>query len=276
MKKVLSVMFLLFFSLITNYSFSQENTPTIGFRMKSSTDDLKVYRDDNGHPDLSVYKVINNSVWYKHIGTDTLTYNNEKYFLIRIPEGEGKPDKDLKPWTQADKASNVSSIDYNIPLWIKLSDFYKYYKVEYARYESQFIFGGLTVPFRIRPSIDDYPSSIFNGDFNVGAYAGMRAAFGDRFGISFIGSLGLSSLNQNASNNKGIKDTTSQSMFALTYGVGFVFDWAKKFQLGAVIGRDNGFDKLSTTYIYQNRTWFAISLNYKFLGDYKTDENKDQ
>lgn len=274
MRKKISFV-LLSLCLMPSILLSQDNAPQIGYRMMTSPTLIQVYRDDNGVPNTSTFKRIDNSVWFSCDTSFKLTHNAVEYFRILIPNGNTAPNTDTSSWAQS--GQRVSSIDFNKPLWIKVNDLRSNVKNEFARVKGQFpTFGGLTVPFRVRPQVNSYPSSIFNGDFNIGAYFGGRIAFADRFGINIVGSFGISSLNQNASNNSSIKDTTFQSMTAMTYGAGFIFDWAKKFQLGLVIGRDNGFGSLSPTYIYQNRTWFALSFNYKFLGEYKTETDKGQ
>ena len=60
-------------------------------------------------------------------------------------------------------------------------------------------------------------------------------------------------------------DKKSESISGINYGFGVVFDWQKKFQIGAILGYDHGVGDLSKTYLYQDKKWVAISLNYKFL-----------
>jgi hypothetical protein len=271
----MKVNFLLLSAILASSSaYGQDVPDPIGFKMKTSTDDVKVFRDNSGSPALSHYKIIDRSVWFRQVVVATVTVGNEKYVMIRIPSGDGRSDAGLADWTSASDGNRISKLEYNIPLWIREDDFKKYFVLKYPKLKSQFAFGVLTVPFRIRPAVDSHPSSIFNGDFNIGTSIGYRLAFAEKAGASLVGSFGFSSLNQNSSNNSAIKDASSQSMSAVTYGGGVIVDWARQFQLGVIVGGDNGFGDYSTTYVYQNKAWIAISLNFKFF-KYETEAAKN-
>jgi hypothetical protein len=248
---------------------AQDSIPAFSYKMPDTKDAIMIYRDHNGQPDMSAAKFWDKYRWFFLKKGKTVTVDDVKYVQIII--GNAATQYADKPWDP--KATPmVDTSDWNRPLWVAKEDFDKKAVNNFPRYAGQWVYGSLTVPFRIRPATSGHASSLFNGDFNVGFFFGRRAAFGDKFGISLIGSFGVSFLSQTSSNNTAIKDTSSQSMIAITYGAGLVFDWAKNLQFGVVVGGDNGFDKLSSSYLYQNKPWIALSLNYKFL-NYKTKDS---
>ena len=249
---------------------AQDSIPSFSYKILDTKNAVLVYRDDNGKPDKTVFKFWNKKFWF-YLVPNTTAEDDDNTQYVQIIIGNGTNAPTIKP-RDPNVAIEISADDFNQLLWIKKDDFDKKAVNNFPGFASQLTYGALTVPFRIRPSLGDHPSTIFNGDFNVGFFFGERFAFPNKkFGISAVISTGVSSLNQNSSNNSGIKDTTSQSMMAITYGGGIIFDWADKLQLGIIAGGDNGFDKLSKTYVYQNKLWFAFSLNYKFL-DYKAKD----
>jgi hypothetical protein len=269
MNKFVYIIFLL---LLAANACAQDSIPAFSYKMPNTQNAILVYRDKNGAPDFSAYKYWDRFRWFFLVPGKTAEVNGVKYVQIII--GNGTKLFTDKPWS-AQAATMVDTSDWNKPLWISNDDFNHKSVNNFPRFSRQMVYGALTVPFRIRPAVDDHASSIFNGDFNLGFFLGYRAAIGNKFGISLIGSGGISSLSQNSSNNRTIKDTSTQSMFAVTYAGGLIFDWAKNLQFGVVMGADNGFDKLSAGYIYQNKWWIAFSLNYKFL-NYKTDTKASQ
>jgi len=242
---------------------AQDDVQPLGYKMvvKQNLLSIQVYQDDNGAPNLDCYRNWNFICWFRCDPSQAKTVGGVTYVPIVIPETNNLIISTA--WTKS--GDPIGTSDYDQKLWILKADFEQYAVNYYPRFTSQLAFGGLTVPFRIRPAVKSTPSTIFNGDFNVGSYLGYRVSVANSFGISVVGAIGISSLSQNASNNTAITDNSGQSMFALTYGGGIIVDWAKKFQVGVIVGADNGFDKLSTTYLYQNKAWFAISLNYSFL-----------
>lgn len=270
MKIIILSLLLLFFL----EALSQEDPLPIGYQFLSSSPYIKVYREKKNKPDLSHYKTLSHVFWFDLVSNKTVEVDGENYVQFKIPNGDERPSLRLTSWSDSTDGLSITSDEFNIPLWMKESDF-KTALLKYPKFSNQFIFGTLTVPFRIRPAVKSQPVSIFNGDFNVGGFGGYRITIGKKYGLNIIGALGLSSLNQTASNNTAIKDTTSLSILALNYGIGFVLDWSKKFQLGLFFGRDLAFDNLSKTYVYQNKTWVALSLSYKFL-EYKKETSLEQ
>jgi hypothetical protein len=265
MKKSLSLAAVLFWLLPFEYLSAQDVPSPIGYRLPFSQNGVPIYKNLNGRPDLNNARVLGHSLFFMTFNDQTYTDADThiKYVEIRIPGKEGVNQAELR--AEADPP-DASSADFNQLFWMKESDF-KTASAEYKMYAKTPVFGVLTIPLRIRPAINGHPSSIFNGDLNIGAFVGVMWALdhGGKFMGGPIVSFGVSSLSQNSSNNTGIKDTTSTSLTAATYSMGLVLDVNKKFQLGMIVGWDNAFGNLSQNYIYQNKAWFSLSLNYNFL-----------
>jgi hypothetical protein len=280
MNKLILTLFFTLFLLITK---GQDNDTPIGYRLRKGDQVIKVYQDNKGEPDTSIYNLWIYNYWFKKDG-DTKELNGVKYLKITIP-GKFKwkdslhkydnlyYDKPKEKWTQ--EGAPVDVDDLNSWLWIKESDFKDYSYSYYGKINKQFVFSGLTAPYRYRPKSGSSPN-ILTGDVNLGTFIGFRIYSPYKTGLSLGASGGLASFNQNPTNNTA-SYINNQAITGFTYGFVAVIDWQKKFQVGAVYGFDHGVGDLSKTYIYQNKPWVALSLNYQFLdfGKAKLDQTAD-
>ncbi|HJP64331.1 MAG TPA: hypothetical protein VJ844_12880 [Mucilaginibacter sp.] len=260
--------------------YGQDDPNIVGYYLKKKGNVIKVYQSkmDQGkikdEPDISKFNLWDNeSYWFQ---TDiTVKVNNISYLRITIPNGQ-RWDPKLKSFVTSNSFTNVNAWtdnglaidaeDFNTWLWISQSDFDTYKENYYGRPKAQLVFSGITTPFKYRFKTGDHATSILNGDVNLGAYLGIRKIYlNNTLGINIGGILGVSSLPMNSSNNNSITDKSSQSVTGVNYGGAFVFDWQKKFQVGAVLGWDHAVGDLSKGYIYQDRMWIGVSLNFKFL-----------
>lgn len=186
------------------------------------------------------------------------------FVKIFIPHQDSIINETKMPWTQEFEGF-VSKDDFNTFLFIEKTEFDVMKLDHYEKYSHGFVLSALTVPFKIYPKIGERATSLSNSSFSVGTFLGYRLGYLGKLGISLGGVFGIASINQNAANNTSITGTDSESMFAANYGVALVVDVSRKFQIGTVMGRDYGFGDKSTTYIYQNKNWFALSFNFNFL-----------
>ena len=286
MKKI--TLYIAFSILAIFKCFSQDDPTVLGYKLKAGSNTIHVYQDKNEKPDLSSFNFWENNYWFKVDKTETI--DKVEYVRITIPsnlEYDSSTGKYLNPphyteplrWKENGwDGAAIDSYDFNSWLWITKADFDKYKVNYYGRIVTQFVMSGLSVPFKYRPAMGTHSSSILNGDINIGTFIGVRfGILGNTGGIIVGGTFGLNSLPMNSSNNTFINDKSSQSVTGFNYGGGIVFDWQKKFQIGIIKGYDHAVGDLSKTYIYQDKTWFALSLNYKFLdfGSSKADAKQN-
>ncbi|MBW4888757.1 hypothetical protein KXQ82_03490 [Mucilaginibacter sp. HMF5004] len=263
--------------LIVFNCLAQEDGVPTGYKLKHSMRLIKVYQDRNNKPDLADFNFWINDYWFKIDKTEVV--DRVEYIRITIPttisfnnttkkfEPEPHYENPLR-WREHGWPDGVpiDSDDFNSWLWIAKADFDEFKEDYFGKVPFQFVFSGMAIPFKYRPAEGTHASSILNGDINIGTFLGIRLPiFNNTGGINFGGSLGVSSLPMNASNNHGILDNSSESISGFNYGAAVIFDWQKKFQIGLVMGYDHGVGDLSRSYIYQDKSWFAISFNYKFL-----------
>lgn len=283
MKKILLFFLVLF---CASKLYCQDVPIPDGYKLRNVTNFIYVYRDSGDEPDFSVRNRWDTRYWFKI--DHTITYEDPKtkeiYIRLTIPS-EKRYDK-VKGWTtETDYKTSVDwkdeeyidGSDFNSWLWIKEKDLEKK-ENHYKNIKGQFVFSGLTIPFKFRPKVGDQTSSVINGDINLGTFLGYRLTKSQNFGMSIGGHFGISSIALNASNNSAISGNSSETIQGFIYGYGVVFDIKKQFQLGIVGGFDNAIGGLAKTYVYQNKNWFAFSLNFKFLDfGYTTDNsNKSQ
>ena len=196
---------------------------------------------------------------------DELEIEGKKYVKIFIPSLDWKKGVIEEPtlWVTDEIAVDVSDWDH----WLLLPQetFNNLAINHYGNQRINFFMSALVVPFKLHPKVGTHQSSIFNSSFNAGTFLGYRYAYKDKGGVSIGGFLTISALDQNSTNNTQITDNSSQSLFALNYGGGVVFDIGKITQIGGLVGFDHAFGDLSTGYIYQDKYWIAFSVNFKFL-----------
>ena len=120
-----------------------------------------------------------------------------------------------------------------------------------------FDFGALVVPFKLQLG----KKKDFTGSASIAPYLGYRFPWSD-LGVSInpIAFVGASTIS--VTQNVNGQDTT-QSLAAISYGVGITSTVKSSFQLGVVFGFDHVND--SSHYQFNDRPWIAFQLGYSFL-----------
>jgi len=248
---------------------AQESNKQLGYYMDDEVPNgIPIYLSSNSNlPIFDHYKLWNGEYHFMKTKEVSITTGPADqhgiWYQIAITTGSGISYG--TPWTN--NGQSIGQIDVNTYLFVKKEVFDS---TEYGYFNHipiSFILTGLTIPFKYHPPISGYSSSLFNSNFNVGSVIGVQLQNNAQtFGVTFGGFLGVSDISQTSSVNTQVTGATSQSMFAFNYGGAVLFQVPKNIQLGLVIGVDNGIGSLGNSYIYQNKVWFAFSLNYNFIG----------
>ena len=137
-------------------------------------------------------------------------------------------------------------------------------------YRNTFDIDVLTVPFKIRPSVDGFPEQL-NADFDAALYLGTRR---DTYtikrdgngksiktkisgvGYGYGGFIGMGSVTMNPFVTKQHIDYEYDGL-VLNGGIAGIFD-AKRFNLGLAAGVDYLIDKNRGHWIYQGKPWFGV------------------
>ncbi|MGN6638409.1 MAG: hypothetical protein ACTHJ8_05820 [Mucilaginibacter sp.] len=244
-----------------------QSTQPLGHLFPRTQDPIKVYQSKNGKPVTTYFKTWYYKYWfYVDSETPIKDSNNVEYIKIYIPSDNGKVSESTKSWVQNDNGGYITSNDFNQYLFVEKSDYDKNVQDHYPKLTHGLIISAITVPLKIHPAVAGRPSSLLNANFSAGSFIGYRlGVINNTVGATIGGFFGIASLNQNSSNNTAITGTESQNMTAINYGGGLILDVSKSVQLGLVVGCDRGYDDLSTTYIYQNKPWFALAINFNIL-----------
>ncbi|PAM95726.1 hypothetical protein B4N84_06410 [Flavobacterium sp. IR1] len=268
------LLIILFVLSVSSKCFAQ-STPADGHYLTWVQDNVKVYQSIGGTPVLTAYKYWEFKYWF-YAEDEPITLGNEKYIKIFIPNSnESVPViTEEAPWN-AQRTTYITDEDENKWLFLNKNDFDRLKKDHFPKRTWGLIISAMTVPFKIRPKTGERKSSLYNSNWNAGTFIGCRLGFlNDVLGISAGGFLEVSSLNQTSAENTSIIDNSSTTMSALNYGGGILIDLSRKFQMGAIVGWDHGYGDLSSTYIYQDKAWFALSLNFNFLDLSKRDNTQ--
>jgi hypothetical protein len=158
------------------------------------------------------------------------------------------------------------------PISFKLSDIKKL-----KLYRNTFDIDVLTVPFKIRPSVQGFPEQL-TANFDAALYIGrrrdnyeisnVRSKGGSKLqltgvGYGYGGFIGLGSVTMNPFVTNQAIDYEYDG-FVVNGGFAGIYD-AKKFNIGLAIGADFLVDKNRRNWIYQGKPWlgvlFGINLN---------------
>jgi len=261
---------LLIYSISVKGQDAQRVDDIKGYRLKPNVNVYVYYTGKDNSFDVGRYRRLNNSVFFTRFTPDIeIVHDGTTYVQIIVP---GTQTDNLN----VDNGGPISSSDYDKPLWISKTSLDNL-SPEYYKYRSDIVLGALTLPFKFRPKLGNQAPSLIDGSFNVGPYFGWKWRLGNQrpFYLSTIISGGVTSMTYNSANNSGITDSEkAETGFGFQYCTGVVFD-LYKVQLGIVGGADAGMGDLSNTFKYQNRLWFAFSLNFNFLAP-KTNEEANK
>jgi hypothetical protein len=134
----------------------------------------------------------------------------------------------------------------------------------------------LSVPFKFRPR-QDGNSRDMTLDASLGGYAGLRWRIHptQELYINLLGTAGLSllpitALDESAEVDAESKKTNTVPGFTWSAGVVLELD---SFQLGFLLGRDYATGDAGDAWLYDTKTWYALSVGFTFLGT-GTDSSK--
>jgi len=171
----------------------------------------------------------------------------------------------------------INSNDNPKTFWIKSEDFADLLSNEYVvkRYRKlfvpQFTYGGtLSIPFKLRPQLNDSVHLKITPEFTLGGYAGFKfrlMRYKPVF-LDIVASAGSTFLGIN--DNNTIKETgqTKSNEDGLVLGftrtIGAILDY-NDFQIGIVAGRDSASGEIGSKWVYNNENWYSLSIGYAFL-----------
>ena len=262
--------------------FAQNQDNQIGWKLRKSPSLIQVYEKKGTDLDSENPIQWNYQYWFKTV--PEITPLKDGYTCIVVPSyayvksAKQKTEKNAELKENATNKSIQPLIlggdQFNDLLWIDSKALDSLKKPYYGKVGGTLIFSGLTVPFKYHPAIGTTVSSGTFGDINIGAFIGLRIGFPNfQLGLTPGGFLGVAAIDQNASSNVAVTGSQAEETNSLVYGLGLVFDWQAKFQVGGVVGWDHALGDLGKTYVFQNRAWYSLSLNYKFLNFNNPDQS---
>ncbi len=271
-KNLILLVTLLIFSF--NRSIAQR-TPPDGYMLKWVQNIVPVYTvDPKDSSSRTRYRVWNHQYWFYKAG---IVRGNDKVEFVKLWLPDSAKGAIIDTNTNFNNGADLDTSNFNKWLYVRRSTVDSLQYDHYPKTTWGFVSSILTVPFKIRPKVGDRETSLYNSNFNVGDFFGLRVGIlNNDIGITVGGTLGVSTQEQTAAVNTALTGTTSQNMAALNYGLGIMLDVWKNTQIGFVAGRDSGFGDLKKTYVYQNKTWFAFSLSFNFFDGSKASRTQSQ
>lgn len=270
MKKLFAISILL--TLSSSVVLGQDDAP-LGLRIQRNGQDYLIYADQNLSPNFDDYRKINYQVYFRKVEVPVQEINGKAYQLISIPgsgnkQGLSKVEKQVDGKAIYPRAGNVvNQEDYGHNFWIEVDVIENYTDTEYYRYSNDVFSGLLTAPFKYRLKLGNAPESIMDGGFNIAPFVGwkwrvspVRPIFLAPFGF-----VGITTLNYNTANNLRITGSDIlENGTGITYGAGVSFKCGNV-SPGLIIGWDRGIGYLGNGFIYNDKAWISITVNYDFF-----------
>jgi hypothetical protein len=275
MKKLFAISILIVLSTLV--VFGQEDDPGVeaplGLRIIRNGQDYLIYADQNLSPNLNDYRKINYQVYFRKVDVPVEEINGKMYQLISIPgstrhKSQDRGEKTVDGavvYTRAGRS--VDKADYDQNFWIEVDVIENYTVTEYYRYANDVFSGLLTAPFKYRLKTGSALESLIDGSLNIAPFVGWkwRVSSVKPHYIAAFGFAGLTSLNYNSANNTRISDADIlENGTGHTYGVGVSFKFGDV-SPGFVIGIDKGIGNLGNGFIYNDKVWISVSVNYDFF-----------
>jgi len=142
-----------------------------------------------------------------------------------------------------------------------------YYSISFKNLKNyNFSSGLMTVPFKLRPKVNDSTEFNLTTDITIGGYFGItkRISYSKRYYITIPATLGLSYINVNNNNTSNIKNNNSIGIVpGVTWSTGFIFQ-LQDFNIGFVLGQDFA-SSVGDNWIYNGKTWYSFAIGYNFL-----------
>lgn len=275
MKKLFAISILLVLSTLV--ALGQDDAlkadAPLGLRIQRNGQDYLIYADQNLSPNFNDYRKINYQVYFRKVEVPVQEINGKAYQMISIPgsgykQGHSKIEKQVDGKAVYPRAGSiVSQEDYGHNFWIEVDVIENYTETEYYRYSNDVFAGLLTAPFKYRLKLGNAPESIMDGGFNIAPFVGwkwrvssVRPIFLAPF--SFVG---ITTLNYNTANNIRITDPDIlENGIGITIGAGVSFKYGNV-SPGLVIGWDRGIGYHGNGFMYNDKAWISISVNYDFF-----------
>jgi hypothetical protein len=142
-----------------------------------------------------------------------------------------------------------------------------YYSVSFKKWKNyNFSSGLMTVPFKLRPKVNDSTEFNLTTDITLGGYFGItkRISSSKRNYITIPATLGLSYININDNNTSNVKKDNSIGVVpGITWSTGIIFQ-LHDFNIGFVLGQDYA-SSVGDKWIYNGKTWYSFAIGYNFL-----------
>lgn len=142
-----------------------------------------------------------------------------------------------------------------------------YYSVSFNKWKNyNFSSGIMTVPFKLRPKVNDSTEFNLTTDITLGGYFGLtkRISSSRRNYITIPATLGLSYININDNNTSNVKKDNSIGVVpGISWSSGIIFQM-QDFNIGVVLGQDYA-SSVGDKWIYNGKTWYSFAIGYNFL-----------
>jgi uncharacterized protein YlzI (FlbEa/FlbD family) len=142
-----------------------------------------------------------------------------------------------------------------------------YYSVSFKKWKNyNFSSGLMTVPFKLRPKLNDSTEFNLTTDITLGGYFGLtkRISSSKRNYITIPATLGISYININDNNTTNVKKDNSIGVVpGITWSTGIIFQ-IEDFNIGFVLGQDYA-SSVGNKWIYNGKTWYSFAIGYNFL-----------
>ena len=129
----------------------------------------------------------------------------------------------------------------------------------------------LTIPIKIRPRLDDAPLQ-FIGDVALGSYFGYqfgRVAISDNSTETFSQTVALFAAPGMVKIDPTVADTDSSNLtLGFSLGCGYLVNF-NNYQIGLVGGIDYVSGDVSSSWIYQGKSWFSFTIGFDFNDEEK-------
>ena len=272
MKKLLALSFCLALSALVASGQDRHSgiDAQLGLRIIRNGQDYLIYADKNLSPDFDSYRKINYLVYFRKVDVPVQEIDGKEYQMITIP-GSGNQSDHSKDKKRAGRTSdypvagrNVIQEDFDRNFWIEVDVIENYTETEYYKYANDVFAGLLTAPFKYRPKLGNAPETILDGGFNFAAFLGWKwnvSSFRP-FYLAPFGFLGFTTLNFNSANNLRITDPgILETGVGYTYGAGVSLKFGNV-SPGFVVGWDRGIGYLGQSYLYNDKAWISVTVNY--------------
>jgi hypothetical protein len=211
---------------------------------------------------------------------DTLTLNDKEYMVVTYPDfKQGKQNSGPGNYTAPVLLAGQSLPP---PIHFRIDSFSKktlaiptevFAKLQkdtlYSRglKNIRLVAGQLTVPFKLRPSVNDTTNLSITTDVTIGFYLGLRQRISKRedYFVSPVFTLGLSfiNINDNTTSTSAGGEMGAGVYPGITWSSGLIFQLGQV-NAGFVLGQDRA-SGIGDGWIYNGRMWYSFAIGYSFF-----------